>query len=208
MSDDLIYKLDGTPFKNKHGADMRMGVLAKRGMNTEVVPVDGGFALKPVGGQREIVPGAKAIGEPPVRVPLGVPRRKLGFELREGYHRHWFNDDIPGQGVQAGADSNTVVGRINDARRGGYTHVCEADGSFAYRLAGTHKNGDPKYTYLMEIPLELYEEDQKRKREIDDATEAAIKGGRPFTGKGSASLEGSTYIPKSGISITARTGEG
>ena len=120
------------------------------------------------------------------RVPFGQARQKLslGKELEdklnaEGLRPYWFNDDDHGQ-------------RLQDAQNGGYEFVT-ADGDEEIgddkkvqerdrkikKLVGTHKDGRPKYAYLMAIKKEWYEEDQQLKEERNRMVDNAIRGGEP-----------------------------
>ena len=118
------------------------------------------------------------------RVPFGQARQKLnlGTELQkkldsEGLRPYWFNDDDHGE-------------RLRDAQRGGYEFVT-ADGDEKVgdakevqerdrkikKLVGTHKDGRPKYAYLMAIKKEWYEEDKEAKEENNRMVDDAIRGG-------------------------------
>jgi len=102
------------------------------------------------------------------RKPLGR-RRRLQFPDRPGYHRHVFNDKD---------------GRIQEQLDGGYDLVLEKDidggdlrfgadrqlGSPVSRSVGNDTKG-----VLMEIPQELYDEDQKAKtKKIDKEEREAL----------------------------------
>lgn len=112
------------------------------------------------------------------RASVGGHAMKLSAPQREGYHRHWFNDD---------------GNRIADAAELGYEFVTDTGvktsgpGSRISRLVGTKANGEPKHAFLMETPNELYAEGVAEKeahnRQIDDA----IIAGRDSTGQMSSS---------------------
>ena len=113
-----------------------------------------------------------------VRKPLGAHRQKLDNSQREGYHRHWFNDDDDG--------------RIQDALAGGYTHVKNTEGQNMTKIVGTKKSGGPLLAYRMEIPLEWYESDQRDKEVARNERLAEMKRG--VTPKGAPGEDG-RYVP-------------
>jgi len=151
----LMMTKGGKPFETEQAANTRRGVLRKNGTETEVVPVEGGFALK---------------GElKKERIPMHESRR-LRFPKREGYHRHVFNDD-------------KKTNRIQRALDAGYTFVTDdvdgrdpraGDASRIGKNTSQHV-GDGMMGFLMEIPMDLYEEDQRSKQSVIDAREAQIK---------------------------------
>lgn len=153
---DLIMTKDGKPFETEQAANLRSGVLKKSNVNTEVVKVDGGFALKKQEPKK-------------VRVPMHESRR-LRFPKREGFHRHVFNDD-------------KKTNRIQRALDAGYTFVTEdvdgrdpraGDASRIGKNTSQHV-GDGMMGFLMEIPQELYEEDQGAKQTKIDMREAQVR---------------------------------
>lgn len=92
-----------------------------------------------------LAPGVTADSEPmKKRRPFGSRERKLAMAPREGFHRHWFNDD---------------PGRIERAGEAGYTHVRDPKGSNTSNVVGVSRGGGPLVAYLMEIPIEWYQED-------------------------------------------------
>jgi len=137
------------------------------------------------------------------RIPLGANRRRLSApDGPANKVRRWVNDS---------------PGRLADATRGGYTFVeddealnamgmtygdeketTEVGGSRISRFVGTQKSGEPMKAYLMEIEKDWYEEDQLKKQEINDMTEAAIKRGAP---DGTEPGTQGRYVPTGGIKI-------
>ena len=91
--------------------------------------------------------------------PFGTDRQKLAYEVREGYHRYWFNDE---------------PGRIQQAISGGYTHVVDKEGKNVCQVVDktTGLKG-----YLMEIPKEWWDEDLAAVQKKVDAKEAGIRRG-------------------------------
>ncbi len=75
---DLIKTQEGEPFATEQAANLRMGVLRKKGTETKVVTIEGGWALE-------------EIKKRPKRIPLGT-RNVLRYPKRPGYHRHVIND--------------------------------------------------------------------------------------------------------------------
>lgn len=131
------------------------------------------------------------------RVPLGVPRSKLAVPKRQGYERRWINDDNKG--------------RLQNAKEGGYTHVVDPnlrvgeDGtadqpdSRVSRIVGKRDDGKPLRAFLMEIPSELYQEDQASKQAALDEVDRAIRKGR-LRSDG----EEHRYVPDDGRGITVK----
>lgn len=106
----------------------------------------------------------------PKRTPIG-DRNVLRVEPRKGYHYRWVNDDQDRQRVQ----------KFLDAGYGFVTEPVEidADGE-AGRPTQMGKRvcrsvGGGVKAYLMQIPQEFYEADQKRKSERVDESEEAIQ---------------------------------
>jgi len=86
---------------------------------------------------------APETGQP--RKRFGALTQKLAYPARNGYHRHWFIDE---------------PGRIQLARECGYTHVRDAEGANVSQITGSGANGIGETCYLMEIPIEWYEQDR------------------------------------------------
>lgn len=100
----------------------------------------------------------------PARRPFGAHVQKLSYPPREGFHRHWFND---------------TPGRIQRAQEAGYTHVQSTDGKNVSRVVGVAEVGGGGLTaFLMEIPLEFYNEDQALKNAKRDEIDQQLKRGR------------------------------
>lgn len=77
------------------------------------------------------------------RKPVGLRSPVKKTETRPGYHRRWVND---------------VEDRLQIFEEGGYEAVLDKDGSMKTRRAGAGRR-----QVLMEIPQELYDEDQQVK---------------------------------------------
>lgn len=120
------------------------------------------------------------------RVPFGSHRQKLGYAGREGFHRHWFKDSIPG--------------RIDAALEAGYEHVKDKQGRVVARVTGVAEGGGPETSFLMEIPEEFYKEDMAAQQADIDKTDFALKSGAIA---GEVGQDG-RYIPSTGIKIIRR----
>lgn len=132
------------------------------------------------------------------RVPLGAPRSRLTVPERPGYKRRWINDD--------------GKGRLQAAKEGGYTHVEDPDlmagqdgggdkpDSRVSRIVGRAEGGKPLRAFLMEIPSELYKEDQASKQRALDEVDRAIRKGR-LVPQG----EESRYVPDQGKAIRVQS---
>jgi len=82
--------------------------------------------------------------KPFTRKPFGTWDQKLTYPSREGFHRHWFNDE---------------PGRIIRARDAGYEQVHDEDGRPVSTVVGIGRGGQPLVAFLMEVPEEYYRED-------------------------------------------------
>lgn len=82
--------------------------------------------------------------KPFTRKPFGTFDQKLAYPNKEGFHRHWFNDE---------------PGRIMRARDAGYEQVHDEDGRPVSTVVGIGRGGQPLVAFLMELPLELFQED-------------------------------------------------
>jgi hypothetical protein len=153
---DLIKTKDGKPFESEQAANLRMGVLRKDGVETQVVEIEGGYALKPIESQKR-----------KKRVPLGT-RDRLKYPTRKGYVRRVFNDkdDRIQRALDAGYEFVTDNLPGGDPRAGAPTQV----GAKVMKEVGGGTKG-----YLMEIPEEYYKEDQKAKQDRIAANEAQMK---------------------------------
>lgn len=125
------------------------------------------------------------------RVPLGTPQPRLSAEQRPGFIRRFVND---------------TPGRITNALQGDYSHVIdetadEEDGRAAYRseIVGVKEDGTALRAYLMEVPEDIYAEDQMIKQAPLDEFDQEMKRGSirkadPRDGE-------SYYVPDEGISV-------
>lgn len=102
------------------------------------------------------------------RKPFGTWDQKLAYPSREGFHRHWFNDE---------------PGRIIRARDAGYTHVEDEQGRPVQTVVGIGRGGQPLVAFLLELPEEYFREDMA-------AQESAVHGLMSQIGKGDHSRPG------------------
>ena len=102
----------------------------------------------------------------PQRVPIGT-RQRLKAKNRAGYHRRYVNDN--GDRVQQFLDAGyTFVSGNEDANDQQVQHPDKMGGAVRVSV------GNDTWAYLMEIPLEWYNEDQEAKQKYVDEVEDAI----------------------------------
>lgn len=118
------------------------------------------------------------------RKPFGAMRQKGFYPPRDGYHRHWINDE---------------PGRVERALEAGYKHVIDPKTREPIKQpAGVAATGGVLLRYLMEIPQEWWDADQAALQKEVDEREAAYKVGAD--GHGTVGADG-RYIPAQGIKI-------
>lgn len=139
------------------------------------------------------------------RVPPGIPSMNLDYPVREGYtrrvvcDRHGRLDKFLAGGwsfVQQDALEEKASGALKVTTREGLD-------SRVSQVVGSHKDNRPMTGYLMEIPEELYEEDQAAKMEHIDDLEASLRQGTDADGGASPGKDG-RYVPSTGIKIDQR----
>lgn len=120
------------------------------------------------------------------RVPFGVQRRKMTLDSAtearlkaEGKVPRWINDDDHGSRLQAAQDGSYEFLMAEGTEVVGDAQETQERDRRIRKLVGTHKDGSPKYAFLMAIPKELYDEDQAAKEEKNKLVDQAIKGGSP-----------------------------
>jgi hypothetical protein len=120
--------------------------------------------------------------EPAKRIRFGANAQRLAFPNRPGFRRYWVNDD---------------PGRVAMAKKGGYAHVMDPEQPGVPMALVTDKTQQGgRRSYLMEIPMEWYQEDMAAAQAERDKAMSDIKYGR--AGPGS---EDNRYVPKQGIKI-------
>lgn len=139
------------------------------------------------------------------RVPPGIPSMSLDYPRREGYarrvvcDRHGRLDKFLAGGwsfVQQDALEESPTGALKVTTREGLD-------SRVSQVVGSHKDHRPMTGYLMEIPDELYDEDQAVKMEHIDALEAGLRQGTDADGSAGPGRD-NRYIPSTGIKIEQR----
>ncbi len=134
--------------------------------------------------QQQPAPPAPAESQPestaprPARIPFGSARQKLVATERAGYHRRWFND---------------TARRIDAAKAAGYTFVVDPrTGEPTKSVVGAAKEGGGVTAYLMEIPIEFFQEDQTAKDVPLQQFDRDIRRG---AGPGTAPGQDGRYVP-------------
>jgi hypothetical protein len=130
------------------------------------------------------------------RIPPGVPSLNLDFPSREGYTRRVVADR-PGrlEKFRAGAWSFVEKDSLPELDPGLLkAGAREGQDSRVSRVIGSHRDGSPMVGYLMEIPTELYDEDQALKAEKVDGLEASLRQGHDLEGGGRPGQDG-RYVP-------------
>ena len=137
-----------------------------------------------------------------MRVPPGIPSRSLDYPAREGYarrvvcDRHGRVEKFLAGGwsyVQQDALEENPTGVLKAATREGVD-------SRVSQVVGSHKDNKPMTGYLMEIPVELYDEDQATKMEHIDNLESGLRQGADTDGAAGPGKDG-RYVPSTGIKI-------
>ena len=135
--------------------------------------------------------GVRAVQSVPIipRKPFGALESKLAFPARPGYRRRIFNDS---------------PGRIARAIEAGYEHVMDAMGRPVSRIVDKGGDGKGMSGFLMEIPMEYYNEDFARKHASLDEVDKAIYRGK-F--KDEETNADGRYVPSTGIKVTVQRGD-
>ncbi len=123
------------------------------------------------------------------RIPIGVPEKKWACPEGDGYQYRVFNDNWM-----------TRPDNIQRALRAGYEFVNSDEDKQRPQTVGTNDNGTPIRGFLMRIPKEIYEEDQKAKQKEVDKVDEQIRTGSFQQGAGD-----NRYIPTTGINIQSNT---
>jgi hypothetical protein len=120
------------------------------------------------------------------RVPFGVQRRKMTLDKAtearlkaEGKVPRWVNDDDHGSRLQQAQDGSYEFLTATGTEAVGDAQETQERDRRIKKLVGTHKDGSPKYAFLMAIDKELYDEDQAAKEQTNKMVDQAIKGGNP-----------------------------
>jgi len=96
------------------------------------------------------------------RKPFGDQEQALYYPPRSGFRRYWFND---------------IPGRIARAKQAGYSHVIDPDTNQPLARITDKDNGRGRASYLMEIPIEWYQQDMaKNAAKLEDRLNDIRKG--------------------------------
>ena len=149
MSDGIILKDDGTPFATMEAAKAKRTRMGKEGLDTNIVQVDGGFALQ----RREY-------RKPKKRIPIGT-RNVLTFQKKDldpNYVYRVVNDQ--GDRIRMFRDAGWEVVEKRGGMEIGDPDVGASSqlGSLVMKSVGQDQIG-----YLMKIKKEYYDEDQEAK---------------------------------------------
>ena len=115
----------------------------------------------------------------PNRKPFGSMQLKLAYDIRQGFHGHWFND---------------IPGRVDRAKEAGYEHVKDKQGNNVERIVGTAEGGGGLKAYLLEIPEEWYQADMKIEQDHVAEKEEMIR-------RGNLDAPEQGYVGQQGITI-------
>ena len=97
------------------------------------------------------------------RIPLGQHVAQLDYPARPGYHRRWVSD---------------LPGRVDRAIAAGWSHVKDDRAKQPVKRVVDKSLGESgRLGFLMEIPQELYNEDQQVKADSLDAVDEHIYKG-------------------------------
>lgn len=159
---ELIMKADGSPFVTMEAAKSKRTRMGTDGLDTNIVKVDGGFALE-----------KKPYKKPKKRIPLGqrnvltVPKdeKDPDFEYR------WVNDK-DGR-INMFRDAGWEVDERREDVQVGDPNVGTDTGRVG--TAVTKSVGHGQVAYLMKIPKEFYQEDQQAKFGKIDEGESDLK---------------------------------
>lgn len=110
-----------------------------------------------------------------VRRPFAERQMRLYAPSRPGFRRRWVND---------------VPGRVAHFQERGYKHVTEG-GKPISKVVSVKANGGGLDGYLMEIPIQWAEEDERASQRAADEIEATIRRGEVAVGDGS-----NRYVPR------------
>jgi hypothetical protein len=149
------------------------------------------------------------------RTPFGVPMRRLSLddatkeELNaRGLVPRWVNDVEGGDRVR-----RALKGGYEFVPSSGYEEVGEGDelldldeSSCISRHVGKNKSGKELKAYLMAIPKEFKDEDDKIKEATNAKVDQAIKGGAPPGSQATTMNSGQGHTLVNNVSMTSRTG--
>lgn len=119
------------------------------------------------------------------RVPMSVPMQKLQVPDKPGWHRHWMlgTPSRISQALRAGyrfVDAEDADVLSHGLADGAGAHGSTDMGSRVSVVAGADvgQDGQEQRLYLMEIPEELWQEDQKLLEARNEQIAASLRGGQ------------------------------
>lgn len=129
-------------------------------------------------------PGLRRQSDTFERQPFGDAEQQLAYPQRPGYRRYWANDR---------------PGRIKRFKQAGYAHVIDAETGEPVVRTTDVVDGRGRQSYLMEQPIEWYQQDMAK-----NAARLADRLNDIRHGRAGPGSDDNRYIPKQGISIQGR----
>lgn len=132
------------------------------------------------------------------RIPFGVPQSRLTVANPDpSFVYRWVNDDGRGRIDRALAGGYEFAPSVGQKVGSGSADGNSDVGSKVSRIVGTQEGGAGMRAYLMRIPRELYDQDQRAKQAQVDEVDKAIRRGDAHK-----SGDDKRYIPKEGTSVS------
>lgn len=137
----------------------------------------------------------------PARIPMSVPRQRLQVPEMPGFHLHWFREDNVAHAkaayyehVNRGEIETNQLNPGNSVAADGNTDP----GTLVSLVADKTESGTPVRAYLMKLPEELYQEDQRKIEELNARIMEAIFGDEAKVGDAGQveNLGSNVYIDK------------
>lgn len=148
-------------------------------MTDPVKPVEAPAVLKSAMEQlSNPTESAKDIPKRPPRRPMSTARQRFQTPEIPGYHSHWFKEDNVPLALEAYyefVDRNEVNMNQLNVALGGISSGTDL-GSRVSLIADKTESGSPVRAYLMKIPLEYWNEDQKEIERRNSGIMQAIFG--------------------------------
>lgn len=133
---------------------------------------------------------------------LGLSEEQIQYFERRGEVVHWFNDKAgrldKAEGLEWRFVTKDEITPDGIGKPGDITAVEDA-GNKVSRVVGTEDNGQPITSYLMAIPKEFWEDDQKEKSDKVLERERAFAQG--IDGQGRPGVDGRELVKHTPISM-------
>ena len=143
------------------------------------------------------------------RIPMSVPQRRLEVPEIPGYHQHFFLERNIDRALQAGYEF--VHRKDATLNQKGVASSKDTSGNAALDsqvkvVGGTNEGGHTEYLYLMKIPQEWWDEDQKKLEVRNAEILGSIFKGERIIGEERQSAEdrGTAYVDKERTSLFQR----